>query len=109
VVKIAPSILAADFARLKAAGVHVGGQQFILATLEKIRVLKHRIESRHLRVMLEVDGAQNPTMPATATRLAPIFLSPVPLSLVNLTTSTLCGCSRHNTEVADCRSHAAWY
>jgi hypothetical protein len=35
VVKIAPSILAADFARLKAAGVHVGGQQFILATLEK--------------------------------------------------------------------------
>jgi ribulose-phosphate 3-epimerase len=45
-----------DMVLLMSVNPGFGGQQFIPATLEKIRTLKHRIESRHLRVMIEVDG-----------------------------------------------------
>jgi ribulose-phosphate 3-epimerase len=45
-----------DMVLLMSVNPGFGGQQFIPATLEKIRALKHRIESRHLRVMIEVDG-----------------------------------------------------
>jgi ribulose-phosphate 3-epimerase len=45
-----------DIVLLMSVNPGFGGQQFIPATLEKIRALKHRIESRHLRVMIEVDG-----------------------------------------------------
>jgi ribulose-phosphate 3-epimerase len=45
-----------DMVLLMSVNPGFGGQQFIPATLEKVRALKHRIESRHLRVMIEVDG-----------------------------------------------------
>ena len=45
-----------DMVLLMSVNPGFGGQQFIPATLEKIRALKHRIKSRHLRVMIEVDG-----------------------------------------------------
>lgn len=45
-----------DMVLLMSVNPGFGGQQFIPATLEKIRALKHRIESRLLRVMIEVDG-----------------------------------------------------
>ena len=45
-----------DMVLLMSVNPGFGGQQFIPATLEKVRALKHRIESRHLHVMIEVDG-----------------------------------------------------
>jgi len=72
VVQIAPSILAADFARfadevarVKSAGaslLHVdvmdgfGGQSCIASTLDKIRLLRETIDARGLGVRIEVDG-----------------------------------------------------
>jgi ribulose-phosphate 3-epimerase len=49
-----------DMVLLMSVNPGFGGQQFIPATLEKIRTLKHRIESRHLPIAIEVDGGVKP-------------------------------------------------
>jgi ribulose-phosphate 3-epimerase len=49
-----------DMVLLMSVNPGFGGQQFLPATLGKIRILKHYIESRHLRVAIEVDGGVKP-------------------------------------------------
>jgi ribulose-phosphate 3-epimerase len=49
-----------DMVLLMSVNPGFGGQQFLPATLGKIRTLKHNIESRHLRVVIEVDGGVKP-------------------------------------------------
>ena len=49
-----------DMVLLMSVNPGFGGQQFLPATLGKIRTLKHCIESRHLRVAIEVDGGVKP-------------------------------------------------
>jgi ribulose-phosphate 3-epimerase len=45
-----------DMVLLMSVNPGFGGQQFIPATLEKIRTLKQAIAARHLQVQIEVDG-----------------------------------------------------
>jgi ribulose-phosphate 3-epimerase len=49
-----------DMVLLMSVNPGFGGQQFLPATLGKIRTLKHYIESRHLHVTIEVDGGVKP-------------------------------------------------
>jgi ribulose-phosphate 3-epimerase len=49
-----------DMVLLMSVNPGFGGQQFLPATLGKIRTLKHYIESRHVRVAIEVDGGVKP-------------------------------------------------
>jgi ribulose-phosphate 3-epimerase len=57
-VKLAPSILAADFARLGAqvVGHHVGHQHFLYSTLAKISRVRQMIDRVKPECDLEVDG-----------------------------------------------------